>query len=425
MRRLGLLAFLLATARTSRARRSPKPKPKPAPPTDFPLNRSSFGAMGCTTAPPSFGAWADAFPPCDATVAARLDDEHGLSAERMPPTHNGPRELGAHELPPYVHASLVLLPELALEPTLTVVTAVHNAAPFIATTLAATLEATSGLFELVLVFDECSDDSLGVVAELLRRHVNSSVVRGLNRWWFDHAHHLHHNASGGHIVAAADVPLGGEGEGQGEGGSGGGASGGGGGSESASAAATTATTGAVPSQWAKACMLFSGMMVQVRLIVAPTALFETMAENRGFQLAHSSVQFAASVQADQAVVQVTTSGLLSTRHHPHAPHAKCHLPNATRHTPHNTQVGWNFAMALPIHDAEYIWAVGGMRCHRAHEERGKALGGYVHNKPRPVSYIDGSHPTHYVRLPGGYCIRGPILYSYPILKKLGFYDETK
>ena len=316
MHRLGLLAFLLATARTSRARRPPKPKPKPAPPTDFPLNRSSFGAMGCTTAPPSFGAWADAFPPCDATVAARLDDEHGLSAERMPRTHNGPRELGAHELPPYVHASLVLVPELALEPTLTVVTAVHNAAPFIATTLAATLEATSGLFELVLVFDECSDDSLGAVAELMRRHVNSSVVRGLNRWWFDHAHHLHHNASGGHIVAAADAPLGGEGEGEcegegeGEGGSGGGPSGGGGGGEAASAAAsaaaTTATTGAVPSKWVKACMAFSGMVVQVRLIVAPTALFETMAENRGFQLAHSSIQFAASVQADQAVVQVTT-----------------------------------------------------------------------------------------------------------------------
>ena len=51
--------------------------------------------------------------------AADPYDEHGLSAERMPPTHNGPRELGAHELPPYVHASLVLLPELALEPTLT------------------------------------------------------------------------------------------------------------------------------------------------------------------------------------------------------------------------------------------------------------------------------------------------------------------
>ena len=145
-RSLHLLAFLLATAHTSRARRPPKPKP--APPTDFPINRSSYGAMGCTTAPPSFGAWADAFPPCDAALAARLDDEHSLSAERVPRTYNGPREVGAHEIQPYVLASLVLLPELALEPTLTVVTPVHNAAPFIATTLAATLQATSGLFEV-------------------------------------------------------------------------------------------------------------------------------------------------------------------------------------------------------------------------------------------------------------------------------------
>ena len=158
MRRLHLLAFLLSTAHTSRARRPPQPKPKPnhkpdtepkpkpAPPTDFPINRSSYGAMGCTTAPPSFGAWADAFPPCDAALAARLDDS--LSAERVPRTYNRPREVGAHEIQPYVLASLVLLPELALEPTLTVVTPVHNAAPFIATTLAATLQATSGLFEV-------------------------------------------------------------------------------------------------------------------------------------------------------------------------------------------------------------------------------------------------------------------------------------
>ena len=86
-------------------------------------------------------------------------------------------------------------------------------------------------------------------------------------------------------------------------------------------------------------------------------------------------------------------------------------------------------MSLPIHDSEYIWAVGGLRCNLAWYtvKKGKpiTLGGYVHNKVKPVSVFDGSHPTRYVRVPGGFCIRGPILYSYPVLREMGFYDETK
>ena len=184
----------------------------------------------------------------------------------MPPTYNGPREQGPHEVKPTVHAAIVLLPELALEPKLTVVTPVHNGGAFIAKTLAATLATTSGEFELVLVLDECSDDSMEQAARLLLNHVNSSFVHELNRWWFEHGRHLHRGNNSAATDHAEDTyanpernltlePLDGVEMGAG-----------------------------VPTEWLKACMALNGIMVQARLIVAPTAMFETMSENRGFQV---------------------------------------------------------------------------------------------------------------------------------------------
>ena len=103
------------------------------------------------------------------------------------------------------------------------------------------------------MLDECSDDSLDRVVGLLRAHVNNTMGR-LSQWWAAHGRRLHHqqgNVNGSTYLGDR----------------------GGAGAEEGTAPPEA------PIESVRACLHF-GLMVQARVVVAPTPLFETMSENR-------------------------------------------------------------------------------------------------------------------------------------------------
>ena len=80
---------------------------------------------------------------------------------------HGPHSI-RHRQDPFIALDVRLRDQV---PDFSVIVSIHNQAPILKENLACLLATTMGLWELVLVFDDCSDDSLGVAMASLRQHV--------------------------------------------------------------------------------------------------------------------------------------------------------------------------------------------------------------------------------------------------------------
>lgn len=132
------------------------------------------------------------------------------------------------------------------------------------------------------------------------------------------------------------------------------------------------------------------MMIRARVLVQPTSIFETSADNLGLSLAHPT-HFYIELQSDMFI-------------------------NAT---------GWNFDMARPILQYGDILAVGG-RCGRDHP--GSQVDGHYRlgRCGREVAKLNDAmqqqdeNIVHIV----GQTPRGPIIIRADALRQLGFFDEV-